>query len=49
MTYETILRDCKVEQFGAMFLSKAEYRKRIGEMTVKQMLFNKQATNALEV
>lgn len=48
MAYDATLRDCRVEQFRQMFLSKSEYRKRLGEMTVKQALFDKQATNALE-
>jgi hypothetical protein len=48
MAYDAILRDCNIEQFKGMFLSKAEYKKRMGEMSVKQMLFDKQATNALE-
>ena len=48
MAYEIVLPDCSIDTFRSGFLSKTDYRKKVTDMSIKQQLFDRQHTNALE-
>ena len=48
MAYEIALPDCSMETFRNGFLSKAEYRKQVATMTLKQKIIDRQFTSAIE-
>ena len=48
MPHDILLPDCDIQSFRSTFVSKEEYRKRVGEMSVKEALFDRKATSAFE-
>lgn len=48
MPHDILLRDCDIKRFRSTFLSKEEFKTRMGEMSVKEALFDRKATSAFE-